>query len=144
MCNSRQTFSTLQCNDLKYFEWYHCLSWLSIWNYICQLKHQYEGSWLDSFYTEHICTINPKTLLQHWALLCDWTILLSLTQSAVLTLEFGVGHQPDNQAPWAGGASVSRPESHQLSSQTTSISRQTWAPDILLFFKVCVILCEAA
>ena len=51
------------------------------------------------------------------------TILLSLILPGVLTLELGVGHKSDNQAPWAGGASVSRPESHQLSSQTTIISR---------------------
>lgn len=95
------------------------------------------GSWLDSFYTGHICTINSKTFLQHRALRRDFTVLLSLTQSAVLTPELGVGHQSDNQAPRAGGASVSRPESHQLASQATIIGRQTWTPDILFFKTVC-------
>lgn len=46
----------------------------------------------------------------------DFTVLLPLTASAVLTLELGAGYKSDNQAPRAGGASVSRPESHQLSS----------------------------
>lgn len=43
---------------------YHCLSWLSILKYICQLEHPIGSPWLDSFWIKHICTIYPRTFFE--------------------------------------------------------------------------------